>query len=76
MTGPRDSIIGATVEQTIQRFLTQRSVRLQTPETGDAIFNGVVFDIDARNGACRAVQRVDLLDAAGIDGDAQRRAPS
>ncbi len=76
MTGPRDSIIGATVEQTIQRFLTQRSVRLQTPETGDAIFNGVVFDIDARTGACRAVQRVDLLDAAGIDGDAQRRAPS
>ncbi len=76
MTGPRDSIIGATVEQTIQRFLTQRAVRLQTPETGDAIFNGVVFDIDARSGACLAVQRVDLLDAAGIDGNAQRRAPS
>lgn len=76
MTGPRDSIIGATIEQTIQRFLTQRSVRLQTPESGDAVFNAVIFDIDARSGMCLDVQRVDRQDAGGIDGDAraQRRA--
>jgi len=76
MTGPRDSIIGATIEQTIQRFLTQRSVRLQTPDFGDAVFNGVIFDIDARSGVCLDVQRVDRQDAGGIDDDAraQRRA--
>lgn len=77
MTGPYDSIIGASVDLTIQRFMTQRSVRLRSPDSGDAVLNAVLFEIDAESGACLAVHRVDRQDAGGVEGDAraQGRAP-
>jgi metallophosphoesterase (TIGR00282 family) len=71
MTGPFDSIIGASIDQTIQRFLTQRSLRLRSPDSGDAVLNAVMFDIDAATGACLAVERVDRQDAGGVEGDAR-----
>ena len=78
MTGPRDSIIGATIESTLRRFLTQRAIRLQTPDGGDAVLNAVVFDVDAETGGCLSAFRVDREDAGGVeaDGRAQRRAHS
>jgi metallophosphoesterase (TIGR00282 family) len=77
MTGPYDSIIGASIDLTIQRFLTQRSLRLRSPDSGDAVLNAVMFDIDAATGACLTAQRVDRQDAGGVEDDAraQGRAP-
>jgi len=63
-TGARDSIIGAGVEQSLQRFLTGRPARLQSPDGGDAVVQAVLFEIDLVSGACRSVTRVDRLDRA------------
>ncbi len=63
-TGARDSIIGAAVDESLQRFLTGRPARLQAPEGGDAVVQAVVFEIDLVTGACRSVTRVDRLDRA------------
>ncbi len=78
MTGPRDSIIGATIDSTLRRFLTQRAIRLQSPDGGDAVLNAVLFDVDAKTGGCLNAVRVDREDAGGVEGDAraQRRAHS
>ncbi|MCD3193647.1 metallophosphoesterase, partial [Salmonella enterica subsp. enterica serovar Enteritidis] len=56
MTGPSESIIGASIDLTIQRFITQRSLRLRSPDSGDAVLNAVMFDIDAASGECLAVE--------------------
>jgi metallophosphoesterase (TIGR00282 family) len=70
MTGAYDSIIGASVTETLQRFLTQRSLRLKAPDDGIAMLNAVLFEIDLTTGACLSVQRVDRYDANGEDDDA------
>jgi metallophosphoesterase (TIGR00282 family) len=70
MTGARDSIIGASVNETVQRFLTQRSIRLKAPEEGTALLNAVLFQIDLATGTCLNVQRVDRYDANGMEHDA------
>ena len=63
MVGPRDSIIGAAVAPTLRRFLTQRPGRAAVGE-GPVVFNAVLFDLDAEQGACRAVRRIDLFDSS------------
>ena len=63
-TGARDSIIGAAVEPSLQRFLTGRPARLHSPERGDAVLQAVLFEIDVASGTCRSVTRVDRLDSA------------
>ncbi len=70
MTGARDSIIGASVNETLQRFLTQRSLRLKAPEDGPAQFNAALFEIDLVTGATISVKRVDRYDADGTDAEA------
>ena len=54
MVGPRDSIIGMEVEPIVERFLTQLPTRFSPVETGPAIFNSVLLDIDEASG--RALQ--------------------
>ena len=71
MVGPRDSIIGAAVEPTLRRFLTQRPGRAAVGD-GPVVFNAVLLELDAARGTCRALRRVDLLDSS----DARDRARS
>ncbi len=71
MVGPRDSIIGASVEPTLRRFLTHRPGRAPVGE-GPVVFNAVLLELDGARGTCRALRRVDLLDSS----DAQSRARS
>jgi metallophosphoesterase (TIGR00282 family) len=61
MVGPRDSIIGAAVEPTLHRFLTQRPGRTVVGD-GPVTFNAVLIELDAERGGCRAIRRVDRLD--------------
>jgi metallophosphoesterase (TIGR00282 family) len=62
MVGPRDSVIGAAIEPTLRRFITQRSARAIVPD-GPVIFNAVLVELDADRGTCRTICRVDRLDA-------------
>lgn len=58
MVGPWDSIIGNTVDDVLQRFLTQMHVHLNVP-SGLVRFQSVVIDIDETTGKARSIQRVD-----------------
>jgi metallophosphoesterase (TIGR00282 family) len=64
MVGPRDSIIGAAVEPTLRRFLTQRPGRTVVGD-GPVTFNAVLIELDAATGVCRSMRRVDRLDKSG-----------
>jgi len=70
MVGPWDSIIGAAIEPTLRRFLTQRPSRAAVAD-GAVGFNSVLVELDAERGTCRAVRRVDRFDPS----DASRPAP-
>jgi metallophosphoesterase (TIGR00282 family) len=59
MVGPRDSIIGMEVKPIVERFLTQLPTRFSPVETGPAIFNSVLIDIDEASGRARSIVRVD-----------------
>jgi metallophosphoesterase (TIGR00282 family) len=65
MVGPRDSIIGTAVEPTLHRFLTQWTARLPIGD-GPVAFNAVLLELDAEHGTCRALRRVDGLDANAV----------
>jgi metallophosphoesterase (TIGR00282 family) len=67
MVGPRDSIIGAAVEPTLRRFLTQRPGRTVVGD-GPVTFNAVLIELDATLGTCRAIHRVDRLDPSALEG--------
>jgi len=59
MVGPRDSIIGMEVKPIIERFLTQLPTRFSPVETGPAIFNSVLIDIDEVSGRAQSIVRID-----------------
>lgn len=61
MVGPIDSIIGAPIEPTLRRFLTQRPSRANVGD-GPVGFNAVLLELDAARGTCRAIRRVDRND--------------
>ena len=61
MVGPRDSIIGSAIEPTVRRFLTHRPGRVPVAD-GPIGFNAVLIELDAEEGTCRAVRRVDRYD--------------
>ena len=61
MVGPIDSVIGAEIEPTLRRFLTQRSARAQVPG-GPVTFNAVLLELDPMRGTCQSITRVDRLD--------------
>lgn len=57
MVGPWDSVIGMTKEASIARFLTQRRVRYEQPETDTYTFNGTLLDLD-KDGLCASITRI------------------
>lgn len=59
MVGPRDSIIGDTVESVLERFLTLRPNRLAVAADGPVRFCSVVIDVDHASGHATSVCRVD-----------------
>ncbi|MSQ24710.1 MAG: YmdB family metallophosphoesterase [Dehalococcoidia bacterium] len=58
MVGPRDSIIGNTPADVLQRFRTQVKVRLGIPE-GPVMFHSVLVDVDETTGKARSIIRID-----------------
>lgn len=62
MVGPRDSIIGSAIDPTVRRFLTHRPGRVPVAD-GPIGFNAVLVDLDAGQGTCRAIRRVDRYDS-------------
>ncbi len=63
MVGPRDSVIGAEIEPTLRRFITQRPARASVPD-GPVTLNAVLIELDPIRGTCRSISRVDRLDTA------------
>ena len=61
MVGPLDSVIGAEIEPTLRRFITQRSARAEVPG-GPVTFNAVLLELDPKRGTCQSITRVDRLD--------------
>ena len=58
MVGPRDSIIGNTPADVLQRFRTQVKGRLGIPE-GPVLFHSVLIDVDEMTGKARSIIRID-----------------
>jgi metallophosphoesterase (TIGR00282 family) len=59
MTGPFDSVIGVEKELVLERFLTQRHVRMQ-PAEGDPRLHGVLIDIDPATGRAVGIERIAM----------------
>ena len=57
MTGPHDSVIGQNKEKIIERFWTSLPTRFDVA-TGDLQLQGVVLDIDEKNGSARKITRL------------------
>ena len=60
MTGPRDSIIGFSLETVLPRFLTHLPTRFAVAE-GPVSFNAVVVDIERASGRARSIEQVQRL---------------
>jgi metallophosphoesterase (TIGR00282 family) len=60
MTGPRDSIIGMTVDSVLPRFLQHLPTRFQVAE-GPVSFNAVVVEADAATGRATEITQVQRL---------------
>ena len=59
MTGPKRSIIGMDVESSLKRFLTSIPERYKVAE-GEAMFNGVVFEINDETNRTKQITRLYL----------------
>ena len=57
MTGPKHSVIGMGIEESIKRFLTSLPERYKLAE-GECKFNGCIFEINDEN--CR-VEHIERL---------------
>lgn len=57
MCGPRDSILGMSARQVLERFLNQLPVRFDVA-TGDVSLEGALIDIDPVDGRARSIGRV------------------
>jgi len=61
MTGPWDSVIGMDKRVVLERFLTQRPLRL-TPASGDVRLCAVLLEADPDSGRALAIRRIALTD--------------
>lgn len=59
MTGPKDSVIGMDKEVAFKRFLTAIPERYKIA-TGEAIFNSVLFEIDANTDKVEKITRINF----------------
>jgi hypothetical protein len=60
MTGPRDSVIGFSLETVLPRFLTHLPTRFQVAD-GPVSFNAVVLSIQRATGRAEAIEQVQRL---------------
>jgi hypothetical protein len=60
MVGPTNSIIGASIEPVLRRFVAQMPTRFTVPG-GSVIFNAVMIDVDDSSGRARSIERIDRL---------------
>ena len=60
MTGPRDSVIGFSLETVLPRFLTHLPTRFQVAD-GPVSFNAVVLSIDRSSGRATAIDQVQRV---------------
>ena len=60
MTGPRDSIIGFSLETVLPRFLSHLPTRFNVAD-GPVSLNGVVISIERASGRATAIQQVQRL---------------
>jgi hypothetical protein len=60
MTGPRDSIIGFSLETVLPRFLTHLPTRFHVAD-GPVAFNAVVITADRATGRARSIDQVQRL---------------
>jgi metallophosphoesterase (TIGR00282 family) len=58
MVGPRDSVIGNSVPEVLERFLTQMHVPLNVA-SGPVEFHSVLVDVDEQTGRARSITRID-----------------
>ncbi|MPZ23860.1 MAG: TIGR00282 family metallophosphoesterase [Dehalococcoidia bacterium] len=61
MTGPRNSVIGMKTRDVLQRFHTQMPSRFTPEESGPAVMNSVLIDIDESTGKARSIERIDRI---------------
>ena len=59
MTGPKHSVIGMDIEASIKRFETTLPEKYKIAD-GDAMLNGVIFDIDDANNKVKSIKRINL----------------
>jgi len=57
MTGPKESVIGDSVDDVLQRFLTQIPNRLSVAK-GSVIFTAMLLDVDEKTGKARSIERL------------------
>jgi len=60
MTGPRDSVIGFSLETVLPRFLTHLPTRFAVAD-GPVSFNAVVVEADRRSGRAHSISQVQRL---------------
>ena len=60
MTGPRDSVIGFSLETVLPRFTRHLPTRFQVAE-GPVAFNAVVISADPATGRASGIQQVQQL---------------
>lgn len=59
MCGPMDSVIGMEIQKAIDRFILQTPIYYSMAKN-NIWFNGVVFDIDERNGRAKNIFRLNF----------------
>jgi calcineurin-like phosphoesterase len=59
MVGALHSVLGMETKAVLQRFLTQMPNRFGPVESGPAVFNSVLIDIDEESGRARSIERLD-----------------
>ena len=59
MTGPKNSVIGMNIQASIKRFETTLPERYKIAE-GEAILNGVIFEIDNETCKVKAIKRIQV----------------
>ena len=58
MSGPYDSVIGVNRDAAIERFMTQRPVRL-SPAEGDVRVCGVLIEVSSADGKAQSISRIE-----------------
>ena len=59
MTGPKESVIGMNIEASLKRFVTTLPEKYKVAE-GEAMLNGVVFEINDENCRINKIRRINL----------------